>query len=130
MAIDTEALERARLRLEFASWIQLAGAIPPTLLLLFYLYQPEEPGRMPGWLCAPIALVTSFPLRRANPWAYWLSLLLTPFYPLAPYLDLTHIRGSLHGGEVIFILAMPVGAIVSVVLIVLLLMGRRGVRPF
>jgi hypothetical protein len=122
-AVPDKHLSRGR-KLIVASWIQFACAIPGSLILLLYLLQPEEIGRIPMWFSAPLSLAASFFLRRGRPWAWYLSLALTPMYPFAPYFDLIHIRGSLHGGEAILALGIVLGLVLAIVLLALLLLGR------
>ena len=115
-------------RLRTAGWIQLAAAIPGTLIFVLYLLQPEEPGRIPLWATAPLLLAASFPLRAGRSWAWYASLLLLPGLPLAPYVDLKNLHGSLHGGESVLWLGRFAGSFVAAILLALLIAGRPSGR--
>jgi len=95
---------------------------------MLYLLAPPEPWRILMWTCAPVVLFLSFPLRKARRWAWFASLATTPLYPLTPYVDLRNIQGSLNGGEAIFLLAIPIGLVVALLVAGFLVAGHRAVR--
>ncbi len=59
-------------------------------------------------------------------WAWWASLLVAPFYALGPWIDVATLRGSLHGGEILLMMAGLVGAGAALVIGLLLWRGRTA----
>ena len=118
----------ARHMLVAAGVIQLVLALLGTMLLMDYLSASEEPGRIPMWLCAPAGLLAAVFVLLRQRWAWYASLLLLPLYPLAPYFDVTHLTSSLHGGEAVLVLCIPMAIILDIIVGTLLVMGRSGLK--
>jgi hypothetical protein len=115
--------------LRAAGIFQLICALLGCLMLLSYLQAPEELGRIPGWLCAPAGLVTAIFVLKRRRWAWYASLLLLPLYPLAPYFDVSNLKSSLHGGEVMLLLFIPIALVLAAIDAVLLVLGRKALLP-
>jgi hypothetical protein len=114
--------------LRLASVLQFLGALPPLVVFLVCITSGESLFAL-NWSCAPLALGVAVPLWLRQRWAWWASLLLAGWYPLAPLLELASVNDTLHGDEPFFLLVSGGGLLAALTLAALLWLGRSALEP-
>jgi hypothetical protein len=114
--------------LRLASVLQFLGALPALLVFIVSVLSGDSVLAL-GWSCAPLALAMAIPLWLRQRWAWWVSILLAGWYPLAPLFDLAFTESTAQGGEDFFLLTSGTSLLAALFLGCLLWFGRGAVQP-
>ncbi len=126
--LSAPALSPRRLTaLRVASVLQFLGALPALLVFIVSVLSGDSVLAL-GWSCAPLALAVAVPLWLRQRWAWWASILLAGWYPLAPLFDLAFTESAARGGEDFFLLTSGTSLVAALFLGCLLWFGRRALQ--
>lgn len=111
------------MRLRLAAWLQIVGA---AFVLLLAVSAADEVllALLPPALSSLV--VGLFLLKQPSKRVAQLSVACSILWPLAPLLALHMLTSSLHGGEMLLMLWVPIGAIFAIVVDVMLLPTLRS----